>query len=61
MCGLHNHRRVGPCVRPIARQVKIADLEDNMDVTRLDAIGDADADAERLAKYLRAWTALTEA
>ena len=42
---------------PIARQVKIADLEDNMDVTRLDAVGDADA--ERLAKYLRAWTALT--
>jgi hypothetical protein len=42
---------------PIARQVKIADLEDNMDVTRLDAV--EPADAERLGKYLRAWRHLT--
>ena len=46
--------KTGAC--PIARHVKIADLKDNMDVTRLDAVGDADA--ERLAKYLWAWTAL---
>ena len=44
-------RRVGE--HPMARQVKIADLEDNMDVTRLESVGRTDAD--RLAKYLRAW------
>lgn len=42
---------------PIAREVKVADLEDNMDVTRLDTI--SDDDAERLAKYLRAYRQLT--
>lgn len=42
---------------PLARRVKIADLEDNMDVTRLDKI--AQEDADRLAKYLRAWRQLT--
>jgi (p)ppGpp synthase/HD superfamily hydrolase len=43
---------------PLARRVKIADLEDNMDVRRL-----AEAtpkDGERLAKYLAAWRKLTE-
>lgn len=42
----------------IARQVKIADLEDNMDVTRLDQV--TDEDAERLAKYRRAHKKLLE-
>lgn len=42
---------------PTARTVKVADLEDNMDVTRLDSIGDEDA--ARLAKYLRAYRRLT--
>lgn len=42
-----------------ARTVKIADLKDNMDVTRLDTIGDEDV--ERLAKYLRAHRRLTGA
>lgn len=42
---------------PIARQVKIADLEDNMDVTRLESVGEKDA--ERLAKYRRAHRRLT--
>ncbi|MCS3708106.1 (p)ppGpp synthase/HD superfamily hydrolase [Salinibacter ruber] len=42
---------------PIARQVKTADLEDNMDVTRLDSVGGEDA--ERLQKYLRAYQQLT--
>lgn len=43
---------------PIARQVKIADLEDNMDVTRLRSV--TEEDAERLAKYHRAHRRLTE-
>ncbi len=41
---------------PIARTVKLADLEDNMDVRRL---GELTAeDAERVRKYQRAWRAL---
>jgi (p)ppGpp synthase/HD superfamily hydrolase len=43
---------------PIARQVKIADLEDNMDVTRLETV--TEKDAERLAKYRRAYRHLTD-
>jgi (p)ppGpp synthase/HD superfamily hydrolase len=42
---------------PIARQVKIADLEDNMDVKRLKIL--TSRDAERIAKYLRAWNSLS--
>ncbi|MCS3715470.1 hypothetical protein GGP64_003324 [Salinibacter ruber] len=42
----------------VARQVKTADLEDNMDVTRLDSVGEEDA--ERLDKYLRAHRHLTD-
>jgi (p)ppGpp synthase/HD superfamily hydrolase len=38
---------------PIALRVKIADLEDNMDVRRLETI--TAKDAERLNKYLKAW------
>ena len=37
---------------PLARRVKIADLKDNLDVTRLSVIGPADV--ERLKRYLRA-------
>ena len=37
----------------IGREVKIADLEGNMDIRRLREI--TDKDAERLRKYLRAW------
>ena len=37
----------------IAREVKIADLEDNMDIRRLKDI--TDEDVARLRKYLRAW------
>jgi (p)ppGpp synthase/HD superfamily hydrolase len=44
-------RRAG--AHDLTRAVKLADLEDNMDVTRLDTVGPEDA--ERLAKYLRAW------
>ena len=38
---------------PIARQVKIADIEDNMDVRRLTEI--TDKDVERLHRYRQAW------
>ena len=41
----------------IGREVKIADLEDNMDIRRLKEINDKDV--ERLRKYLRAWQYLT--
>ena len=37
---------------PIARQVKIADLLDNLDVTRLGEI--SEKDSRRMSKYLRA-------
>ena len=43
---------------PIGLQVKIADLEDNMDIRRLPDI--TDRDAVRLRKYLRAWRYLNE-
>jgi hypothetical protein len=42
---------------PLARTVKIADLEDNMDLRRLDSV--STMDQERFKKYLRAWTLLT--
>ena len=44
---------------PIARQVKIADLEDNMNVRRINQLGSKDL--ERLEKYHRAWRVLTGA
>ena len=42
---------------PIAVQVKLRDLTDNMDVRRLEAI--CEADAERLRKYLKAYKRLS--
>lgn len=43
---------------PVARRVKLADLEDNMDARRLGTVtGD---DVERLARYHRAWRFLAE-
>jgi (p)ppGpp synthase/HD superfamily hydrolase len=41
---------------PIARRVKLADLEDNMDVRRLQQV--TEKDRERLERYLRAWRRL---
>src|SRR5579859_2025018 len=38
---------------PIARRVKLADLEDNMDVRRLTAV--TDDDRARLQRYLDVW------
>ena len=46
-------------VNPIARQVKIADLEDNMNIRRISQLGAKDL--ERLEKYHRAWCVLTSA
>lgn len=41
---------------PVAKRVKIADLEDNMDVRRLIRV--EPKDGERLAKYVIAWRTL---
>jgi len=41
---------------PIARRIKLADLEDNSDIRRLSGI--EDRDLERLRKYHRAWQIL---
>ena len=41
---------------PIARKVKLADLEDNMDIRRM--IGVTPKDMERLARYRKAWAEL---
>ncbi|HEV2147954.1 MAG TPA: HD domain-containing protein [Longimicrobiaceae bacterium] len=41
---------------PVARRVKIADLEDNMDVRRTGTV--TDDDTERLTRYHRAWRSL---
>lgn len=43
---------------PIGRQVKIHDLEDNMDITRLQSL--SEKDLERLNKYLKAYRTLIE-
>jgi (p)ppGpp synthase/HD superfamily hydrolase len=43
---------------PLAHKVKIADLEDNMDIRRISA--PQEKDMERLKRYRRAWSALTK-
>jgi (p)ppGpp synthase/HD superfamily hydrolase len=43
---------------PISRRVKLADLEDNMDIRRM--IGVTPNDMERLARYRKAWSALQQ-
>jgi (p)ppGpp synthase/HD superfamily hydrolase len=43
----------------IARRVKIADIEDNLDLTRLDSVKDDVLDNQE--KYLRAWLTLQDA
>ncbi|MBR4391783.1 MAG: GTP pyrophosphokinase [Bacteroidales bacterium] len=45
-------------INPIGKEVKRADLEDNMDIRRLKEI--TDEDVKRLRKYLRAWQYLTD-
>ena len=44
--------------KAIARKVKLADLEDHMDMRRLSAV--TEQDAQRLHKYHRAWMALRQ-
>jgi (p)ppGpp synthase/HD superfamily hydrolase len=44
---------------PIARAVKIADIEDNLDLRRLPGV--AEKDVLRLARYVKAWRRLQEA
>jgi hypothetical protein len=41
---------------PLARAVKIADLEDNMDMKRIDTVTNKELD--RLARYHQAWLIL---
>jgi len=41
---------------PISRRVKLADLEDNMNIMRLAEV--RDKDLERMRKYHKAWTML---
>jgi (p)ppGpp synthase/HD superfamily hydrolase len=43
---------------PLTKKIKIADLEDNMDVRRFVQV--AKRDLDRFAKYLRAWRHLAE-
>lgn len=43
---------------PIGRRVKLADLKDNMDITRLNEL--TDKDVERLKKYHKAYKILEE-
>jgi len=43
---------------PMARRIKLADLEDNSDIRRLSGI--EEKDMERLRKYHRAWQILRE-
>ena len=45
-------------VHPVARRLKLADLEDNLDVRRLDVL--TERDRERLDRYRRAWLRLTQ-
>ncbi len=42
----------------ISRRVKLADLEDNMDVKRITQL--SDEDTQRINKYLRFWKVLSE-
>jgi (p)ppGpp synthase/HD superfamily hydrolase len=43
---------------PIARKVKLADLEDNMDIRRM--AGVTEKDMERLVRYRKAWAMLQQ-
>ena len=44
---------------PLARRVKLADIEDNMNIRRIRHI--TDQDLQRLERYHRAWQDLSEA
>ncbi|MFG9067356.1 hypothetical protein ACEPXS_31460, partial [Pseudomonas aeruginosa] len=41
------------CVHPLARKIKLADIEDNLNVLRLASLGESDL--RRVSKYHQAW------
>ena len=43
-------------VHPLARKIKLLDIEDNMNLLRLNAV--SEKDLQRVAKYHRAWKRL---
>ncbi len=43
-------------VHPLARKIKLPDIEDNMNLLRLNAV--SEKDLQRIAKYHRAWKRL---
>lgn len=43
-------------VHPLARKIKLLDIEDNMNLLRLNAV--TESDLQRIAKYHRAWKRL---
>ena len=43
-------------VHPLARKIKLLDIEDNMNLLRLNAV--SENDLQRIAKYHRAWKRL---
>lgn len=43
-------------VHPLARKIKLLDIEDNMNLLRLNAV--SEKDLQRIAKYHRAWKRL---
>lgn len=45
-------------LHPVARRVKLRDLEDNMNIRRGEDV--VTSDAERLSKYVRAWHSIQE-
>lgn len=46
-------------LNPTARKIKLADLQHNMDIRRMEQV--REQDLERLEKYRRAWQTLTNA
>ncbi|HGW4265804.1 TPA: GTP pyrophosphokinase [Pseudomonas aeruginosa] len=45
------------CVHPLARKIKLADIEDNLNVLRLASLGESDL--RRVSKYHQAWKRLS--
>lgn len=45
------------CLNPLARKIKLADIEDNLNVLRLASLGESDL--RRVSKYHQAWKRLS--
>ncbi|EMN5288401.1 GTP pyrophosphokinase [Pseudomonas aeruginosa] len=45
------------CLHPLARKIKLADIEDNLNVLRLASLGESDL--RRVSKYHQAWKRLS--